>query len=286
MTMHYGVVEGESEGERFTNSLFLVLNTRFAAALVAAVVIASKGDFSQIRNAAPIHKYFMISVSNVLATACQYEALKWVTMPTQVLGKCAKMVPVLIWGTLIDGKKYGILDYTVAICVALGCTIFAVFGDIKAKNSNNSLYGIALMVGYLGFDGFTSTFQEKLFTGYQMSIYNQMMYVNLCSGIMSLVFLVLRNQFLESVAFALKYPALMQDSIVLSFSAVSAQFSITYTIKNFGALVYATIMTIRQLLSVFVSNLLYGHHMSVLQWFGAITVFAALFYKSWAKANK
>mmetsp|Transcript_45523 Transcript_45523/g.177026 ORF Transcript_45523/g.177026 Transcript_45523/m.177026 type:complete len:366 (-) Transcript_45523:363-1460(-) len=282
------VPEGEDPKDyMFQNAMFLVLNNRFAAALVAALVICARREFPQLINTAPLYKYFMISVSNVLATACQYEALKWVTLPTQTLAKCAKMIPVMIWGTLIDRKTYGLSDYAVAVTVALGCTVFTVSGNISAKHSNpeDSWYGLVLMLGYLGFDGFTSTFQEKLFTGYQMSIYNQMLYVNLCSGLMSLAFLIFGGQLLESIAFAFKYPQLMIDATVLSFSAVTGQFSITYTIKNFGALVYATIMTIRQFLAVFVSNLVYGHAMTAMQWLGAVTVFGALLYKSYSKAR-
>lgn len=39
---------------------------------------------------------------------------------------------------------------------------------------------------YLAFDGFTSTFQDKLFKGYNMSTYNQMLYVNAFSSLVSL----------------------------------------------------------------------------------------------------
>ena len=45
--------------------------------------------------------------------------------------------------------------------------------------------GLALMLGYLGADGFTSTFQDKLFRGYQMSAFNQMLYVNAFSSLIS-----------------------------------------------------------------------------------------------------
>lgn len=43
-------------------------------------------------------------------------------------------------------------------------------------------------------------------------------------------------------------------------------------------------MTIRQFMTVLVSNILYRHHMTIFQWLGATTVFLALFYKSVAKA--
>ncbi|CAN8068119.1 unnamed protein product [Agarophyton chilense] len=279
--------EGE-EGEYFKNSLVLVFANRFSAAVVAACILLAKGDFSELRNKAPLYKYLMISVSNVIATSCQYEALKWVTLPTQTLAKCAKMIPVMIWGTFMSGKRYGPVEYAVAVFVALGCTVFLLSGNIKAKKASDddSYYGLLLMLGYLAFDGFTSTFQEKLFSGYQMTIYNQMLYVNLCSGIMSICFLVASGKLFESIAFLLKYPTVVGDMAVLSVSAVSGQFAITYTIKEFGALLYATIMTIRQFLSVFVSNLLFRHGMTPMQWLGAATVFGALFYKTYAKANK
>jgi solute carrier family 35 (adenosine 3'-phospho 5'-phosphosulfate transporter), member B2 len=277
---------GEVEGEYFKNSLVLVFANRMAAAAVAAAILIAKGDVSELRNKAPLYKYFAVSFSNVIATSCQYEALKWVTFPTQTLAKSAKMIPVLIWGALMSGKVYGVLDYGVAIAVAAGCTMFMVFGKIAAHKASDSdsYFGLLLMLGYLGFDGFTSTFQEKLFAGYSMSIYNQMMYVNMCSAMMSCVFVVASGKTAESIAFLLRYPQILGDMAVLSFSAVSGQVAIGYTIKSFGALLYATIMTIRQFLSVFISNIVFRHGMSFMQWVGASVVFGALFYKSYARS--
>jgi hypothetical protein len=45
---------------------------------------------------------------------------------------------------------------------------------------------LTLAWGYGRFDGFTSTFQDKLFKGYNMDIYNQILYVTLCSCGLSL----------------------------------------------------------------------------------------------------
>jgi adenosine 3'-phospho 5'-phosphosulfate transporter B2 len=42
-----------------------------------------------------------------------------------------------------------------------------------AKSAGSTLYGVALMGGYLTADGYTSTFQQKMFKGHQMSTYNQ-----------------------------------------------------------------------------------------------------------------
>lgn len=109
-----------------------------------------------------------------------------------------------------------VTDFLVALCVTIGCTVFLVSGNIKAKQASeaDSKYGLVLMMGYLLFDGFTSTFQEKLFGGYKMTIYNQMLYVNICSGLMSLVFLILSGKLMSSLAFSVKYPRLLVDATV------------------------------------------------------------------------
>lgn len=113
--------------------------------------------------AAPLTSYAAVSLSNVVATCCQYEALKYVAFPVQTLGKCAKMIPVMIWGTLISRKTYSAKDYTAALLVTTGCTVFLLNGGAEAKASReSSLLGAVLMLTYLTFDGFTSTFQVRL----------------------------------------------------------------------------------------------------------------------------
>lgn len=88
---------------------------------------------------APWYKYGAVSFSNVVATTCQYEALKYVSFPVQTLGKCAKMIPVMIWGYFIMGKKYGVKDFVIAAGVTIGCTLFALYGSISSKVSEDSL---------------------------------------------------------------------------------------------------------------------------------------------------
>lgn len=113
--------------------------------------------------AAPLTSYAAVSFSNVIATSCQYEALKYVAFPVQTLGKCAKMIPVMIWGTLISRKTYSAKDYTAALLVTAGCSGFLLSRGAASKTSSeSSLLGGILMLTYLTFDGFTSTFQVCL----------------------------------------------------------------------------------------------------------------------------
>lgn len=83
-----------------------------------------------VRPAAPLHAYAAVSASNVLATACQYEALRHVSFPVQTIGKSAKMIPAMVWGTLILRKTYRPREYALALTMTVGCSLFLAAGEV------------------------------------------------------------------------------------------------------------------------------------------------------------
>ena len=126
------------DGVLFKYSVFLVLCNRLAAVMFGAIMAQVKGE--SMSNQAPLWKYLIVSLSNVYASTCQYEALKYVSFAVQMLGKSFKMMPVMIWGMIIAGKSYGMRDWTVALAVTLGCTEFLMTGPTSSKvNSGNSM---------------------------------------------------------------------------------------------------------------------------------------------------
>lgn len=281
MRVPYGV-----DNEYFKYSLFLVFCNRITTTAVSAgSLLASK---KALTPAAPIYKYCVVSVTNILTTTCQYEALKYVSFPVQTLAKCAKMIPVMIWGTIIMQKSYVGNDYFLAFLVTLGCSIFILYpagSDISPYNRGreNTAWGAFLMIGYLGFDGFTSTFQDKLFKGYDMEIQNQIFYVTFCSCVLSLTGLILQGNLVPAVEFVYRHNDCFFDVALLSTVATLSQFFISYTIRTFGALTFATIMTTRQLVSIMLSCAWFAHPLSLEQWIGAVIVFGSLYAKSFLK---
>merc|ERR1719310_2163026 len=95
---------------------------RAVAVAFAIIMVFYKGE--NYRNAAPLWKYLAISFSNVYASSCQYEALKYVSFPVQMLGKSFKMMPVMLWGMAVSGKSYGVKDWGIAAAVTGGVTFF------------------------------------------------------------------------------------------------------------------------------------------------------------------
>ena len=91
------------------------------------------GKVSEVKPVAPLYSYAAVSFSNVVATTCQYEALKFVSFPVQTLGKCAKMLPVMVWGIIMMRKKYSAKDFGLACAITGGCTLFLMTGSVKSK---------------------------------------------------------------------------------------------------------------------------------------------------------
>merc|ERR1719229_628749 len=83
------------------------------------------------------------------------------------------------------------------------------------------------------------------------------------------------------IAFCFAHNAFLWHAMTLSGAAVGGQFFIYSQVKEFGALVLAATMNLRQVISISVSYVLYGHTITLLQVFGLLLVFGALFYKTY-----
>mmetsp|Transcript_13511 Transcript_13511/g.32833 ORF Transcript_13511/g.32833 Transcript_13511/m.32833 type:complete len:371 (+) Transcript_13511:24-1136(+) len=261
------------------SSLFLVMCNRITSMMVAVTAILINRE--SFMPGAPFSSYLAISFSNMMATTCQYEALRYVSFPTQTLGKTAKMIPVMLWGSLIGGKVYKAKDYIVTVVVTLGTTLFLLTGPVVAKSAKRpgdqmtSLLGMGMMVVYLLFDGFTSTWQERLFKKTKVSTWNQMLYVGLLSALATGV-----GQM--GAPIPTWNPDLYVHILALSLSAALAQIFILITIRDYGALLFATVMTTRQFLSILLSCLIFMHPLSLGQWAGTSLVFGALYFKTFS----
>ncbi|CAE7188598.1 UTR5B [Symbiodinium microadriaticum] len=274
------------DDEMFRHSVFLVLCNRLVAVLFAAVLASMHKE--SLANNAPLRLYLIVSLSNVIASTCQYEALKHVSFVVQMLGKSFKTIPVMMWGMVVSGKRYSLTDWLLAAVVTAGITIFLISGPHRAPGEGtgcSTLAGLALLSGFLALDGLTSVMEEKLFKDYETSKWNQILYVNLLSSTTSAAALVVSGEFMPALSFS-RHAAFLRDASFLSLSAVAAQYFIYSQIREFGAVVFALTMNIRQVVSIALSYITYAHTMTLWQLAGIVLVFATLFYKSFLGMSK
>lgn len=157
MTVGFG-----ENGELFSWSLFIVFCNRLLTCIISfgLLVIQRKS----IKPVAPVPAYAAVSFGNLVASTCQYDSLKYISFAMQTLAKCCKMLPVMLWGALIGRQRYSYKELMVAGAVMIGCASFIFSGSVLSvtvpdlQSSRYYAIGAGLLLLYLTFDGFTSTY--------------------------------------------------------------------------------------------------------------------------------
>ncbi|XP_064622282.1 adenosine 3'-phospho 5'-phosphosulfate transporter 1-like isoform X2 [Lineus longissimus] len=284
MTHEYGLTETNKIGVRFKNSQFLVFMNRILALFIACVVILLR---RQPRHKAPLYRYSYASFSNIMSSWFQYEALKFVSFPTQVLAKASKIIPVMLMGKIVSGKSYDWYEYFTALMISAGVGMFLLTNsENKHSETVTTVSGIILLVGYMVFDSFTSNWQGELFRQYKMSSIQAMAGVNLFSCLFTVTSLLEQGGFVDSVQFMLMYPSFMLHVCLLSVCSATGQLFIFFTISQFGAVTFIIIMTMRQAFAILLSCVIYSHPVSIIGGVGIFVVFLAMSLKIYLGQRK
>lgn len=276
----------EYDGEKFTNSQFLVFVNRILAVVIAGLYISTT---NQRRHKAPFYKYSFSSISNTLSSWCQYEALKFVSFPTQVLSKASKVIPVMLMGKVVSNRTYPAHEYFTAGLLSVGVGMFLLAADPSAKKDHTTettVAGVIILVGYMAFDSFTSNWQSEVFRTYKVSSVQMMFGVNLFSCILTIGSLLFRGVFFSSLSFLLTHSDFAFHVSLISVCSAVGQLFIFHTIEAFGPLIFTLIMTTRQALSILLSCLFYSHELTLQALLGVGIVFLALFLRVYFKSTQ
>lgn len=206
-----------------------------------------------------------------------------------MLAKSSKMVPVMLMGRVLSGKRYPWYEYIIAVVISAGVAMFLLSqssGGGSKEDVSTEFSGILLMLGYLSFDSFTSQWQDLLFKEYGLSSYQMMFGINAFSCAVTFVSLLQSGELFSSIAFLGNNPEAFWHISGFSMAGAVGQTFIFYTIKEFGPLVFTIITTIRQLIAIILSVVIYGHSVAPQGMFGACLVFLAILYRVWKKEDE
>jgi UDP-galactose transporter B1 len=198
-----------ADGSKFTATLFFLLvqcltNTALAGAAVLALGTSTSGTSTSgtstsstssdkdkcksedkeqavapsasasVSASPPALDYVTAGVSYICAMLCSTEALKFVSLPMQALGKSCKMVPVMLFGFLIRGKRYSFRETLAVLLITAGITVFqqkkgSSSGSGSAVGGDHANYGLALLFLSLVLDGVTGACQDRMRERYHPS---------------------------------------------------------------------------------------------------------------------
>lgn len=145
-------------GEYFKYTFLALVAERGINAAIGGLGILCFGSSGLV---IPHREIFMSGCSQMFAMAGSNEALRYVSYPTQVLGKSCKMVPVMAGGIILGGKSYSLIEYFQVALITAGVCLFNLLGK-KKKGGNDSLLGLGLIFFSLIMDMVTGGLQDKV----------------------------------------------------------------------------------------------------------------------------
>jgi drug/metabolite transporter (DMT)-like permease len=199
-------------------------------------------------------------------------------------------------------QRHSMNEYCCAFLLALGMFIVLVgqpTSDLKRKNfeldrGNRSsvptghersaghrglISGLIILGLYLTFDSFTSNWQQSLYTQYDISNWQMMAAINFYSILLTLTSLHQLGSLRPTLKMLASSTSLLTDCLTMSVMSSIGQMFVYYTIKRFGSVLFAVIMTFRQLLSILISVLVFGHNIAFGSLFGLALVFLVSGYQ-------
>lgn len=210
-------------------------------------------------------------------------SLSYVSYPTQVLGKSAKPIPVLILGVLIGGKHYPRIKYLIVLLIVAGVALFFYKDGASANNGsqqpklfNTIGFGETLIIISLVLDGLTGTIQDKLRSAHSVSAYHMMYAVNAFASVYLAASVVLSGELWSVTEFIQRHPSILLNIAVFSIASAIGQNFIFLTVTHFGPLTTSIITTTRKFFTILASVLLFGNPLFYRQWVGVVMVFVGL----------
>lgn len=257
------------EGKKFTATFFFLLVQCLTNVLVAGVAMLIWGGS---KRRPPTMSFVVVGFSYIGAMLFSNEALKYVSYPTQALGKSCKMIPVMLFGFLIRGKKYTLIETLAVLFITAGINIF----QSGKSGGESSIYGLVLLFLSLVLDGVTGASQDKLQDSFSLTTHELMFYLNFWAVVLLTVLSVATGQGIEGINYCVSNPEVVHFLVIASITSAGGQNFIFYTISNFNSLVLATITTTRKFFTILVSVFFFGHELKSSQWYGVAMVFLGL----------
>ncbi|EDO07524.1 UAA transporter family protein [Babesia bovis T2Bo] len=226
----------------------------------------------------------LAATSNVCAMVSSLASLKFIGVPTQIVIKSAKMIPILIGGFVIFGKRYPWYDY-VAVLIITACIIcFNFFKKNIRMEGENTPFGLFMCLFSLFWDGVTGPIEDKMLSLRDIHPFLLLFILNFF-GFPIVAATVFIFEGLMPFKILANSPELWGYIMLLSLAASIGQIVIVICLKLYGSL-YTTLMTtVRKIASSLISIFRFNHYMTPVQWVSMSGTFATVLIRQIIKYN-
>ncbi|XP_056679381.1 adenosine 3'-phospho 5'-phosphosulfate transporter 2 isoform X2 [Monodelphis domestica] len=223
------------------------------------------------RRRIPGKTYMIIAFLTVGTMGLSNTSLGYLNYPTQVIFKCCKLIPVMLGGVFIQGKRYNIADVSAAVCMSLGLIWFTLADSTVAPNFNLT-------------DAVIGNVQEKAMKMHNASNSEMVLYSYSIGFVYILLGLTCTTGLSPAVAFCSKHP--VQTYGYAFLFSLTGYFGISFVlalIKIFGALLAVTVTTGRKAMTIVLSFIFFAKPFTFQYVWSALLVVLGIFLNVYSK---
>lgn len=167
----------------------------------------------QTQRCIPLRTYSVLAVLTLGTMGLSNASLGYLNYPTQVIFKCCKLIPVLVGSILIQGKKYGSIDFIAAGAMCLGLTWFTL-ADSKISPNFDGI-GVFMISLALVCDAAIGNVQEKAMREHKASSSEVVLYSYGLGFLYLFVIMLLSGQLFSGLKFCISVRSLPSRSILV-----------------------------------------------------------------------
>ncbi|KAE9556213.1 hypothetical protein FO519_000552 [Halicephalobus sp. NKZ332] len=230
----------------------------------------------------PLKSYFQLAFYTVATMGFSNAAVGYLNYPTQVIFKCCKLIPVLIGGILIQGKRYGWMDVLAAGMMSLGLILFSLADSQVSPNFDPRGY-IMISLALVA-DAIIGNVQEKSMKTYNASNNEVVLFSYSIGCCYILTFLLVTGEFFEGFEFFWKHPRETYGyTIIFSILGFAGVNVVLTLVRTTGALTAVTVTTMRKAVTIVVSFVFFSKPFTMNYVWAGLIVLAAIYVNLYNK---
>jgi adenosine 3'-phospho 5'-phosphosulfate transporter B3 len=205
----------------------------------------------------PIQTYFLLALLTLGTMGLSNASLGYLNYPTQVIFKCCKLIPVLAGSILIQGKRYGPLDFSAAVLMCVGLTLFTLADSQVQPNFNTK--GITMISMALLCDAVIGNVQEKSMRTYGAPNAEVVLFSYSIGFFYLLIVMGITGDFTDGLQFFATNPKKMYGyALIFSLTGYLGIQIVLTLVRTCGAFVAVTVTTCRKAVTIIVSFLFFS----------------------------
>ncbi|GMS90852.1 hypothetical protein PENTCL1PPCAC_13027, partial [Pristionchus entomophagus] len=233
----------------------------------------------------PMRIYAVLAFFTVATMGLSNASIGYLNYPTQVIFKCCKLIPVLIGGMIIQGKRYGLLDISAAIMMSIGLIMFTLADSAVSPMFDPR--GYVMICGALLADAVIGNLQEKNMKKYGGSSNEMVLYSYSIGAAYIFVLTLISGEFFEAFAFFLEHPWKTYGyGLVFGFLGYLGVNVVLTLVKVAGALMAVTVTTFRKALTITLSFIMFSKPFTLDYLWAGMVIMLAIYLNLYSKNKK